>query len=92
MAAKKKRKKIKTEIFELAVESRALERYDTNISKKVIEIEKKNKQVWNLKEASVYFLRDTFWKHVTPGMLEKMTGPCPLQLCVPVLFGCSAKS
>ena len=49
MAAKKWGKKNKPEIFELAVENRDLERYDTNISKHIIEIEKKNKQVWNLK-------------------------------------------
>ena len=48
MAAKNGGKK-KPEIFELAVENRDLERYDTNISKHIIEIEKKNKQVWNQK-------------------------------------------
>ena len=47
--SKKMGKKNKPEIFELAVENRDLERYDTNISKHIIEIEKKNKQVWNLK-------------------------------------------
>ena len=43
MAAKNEKKN--PEIFELAVESRGLKRYDTSISKKVVEIEKKNKQV-----------------------------------------------
>ena len=88
MAAKKwKKKKKTTEIFELAVESRALERYNTNISQKVIEIEKKNKQVWNLKEAGFYFLRDTSWN-----VRENDRPLSASAVCLSVLFGCAAKS
>ena len=83
----KNEKKKKPEIFELAVESRALERYDTNISQKVIEIEKKNKQVWNLKEAGFYFLRNTSWN-----VRENDRPLSASAVCLSVLFGCAAKS